>query len=80
MSVLIGTGAVARLLHLSEPQLNDQIRKGRVRALPPVVAGRRLWSIRLIRDVAVDLGIELDDSDLARLARGEEESFHEASP
>ncbi|MCB9833041.1 MAG: hypothetical protein H6807_11270 [Planctomycetes bacterium] len=44
MQFLLSTGQVAHDLGIPEPRLNDLIRRGKIDPLPPVVAGRRLWS------------------------------------
>lgn len=80
MSTPVGTGAVARLLQLSEPQLNEHVRKGRIRNPPPVVAGRRFWSRSIIRAAAADLEIEIDEAELARLTPTIPTSIAEVSP
>ena len=46
------TGQVARLLDVIEPQLNEAVRRGRVRPAPTVVAGRRQWELDHIRQAA----------------------------
>jgi DNA-binding transcriptional MerR regulator len=43
-SDLYSTGHVARLLGLTEPQLNNHLRRGNVPPVPPGPGGRRLWS------------------------------------
>lgn len=50
------TGAVSRLLAVTEPQLQDLIRRQKIHPAPPVVAGRRHWHPADIRRAAEALG------------------------
>ena len=67
------SGSVAQLLGISEPHLNDLVRRNKVSPAPPVAAGRRFWSRNHIRQAAEALGAltpafeaQLDaDADLA---------------
>lgn len=53
----VSTGQVARRLGVSEPRLNDLVRRGKVCPAPFVVAGRRAWEETHIRQAAQILGI-----------------------
>jgi len=53
---LESTGCVAQLLGVTEPRLNDLVRRGKVRPAPPVVAGRRLWTPEHVLRAAEVLG------------------------
>jgi hypothetical protein len=54
------TGYVAELLGVLEPRLNGLVRRGKIDPRPPVVAGRRLWSLAHVCQAARHLGL-LDD-------------------
>jgi len=56
MPLLLSTSVAATLLRLTEPRLNDLIRRGKVIHLPHVVAGRRLWSPEHVLQAAEALG------------------------
>ena len=56
----ISSGAAAALLGVTEPRLNDLIRRGKFPP-PPVQAGRRLWQRDHIVQAAEALGLSLDD-------------------
>lgn len=43
MQFPISTGQAATLLGVTEPQLAEAVRRGKVRPAPKVIAGRRLW-------------------------------------
>ena len=51
------TGAVARLLNSTEPQVAETVRRGYVDPPPTIVAGRRLWTPDQIRQAAEALGV-----------------------
>lgn len=51
------TGHVARLFSISEPQLADRVRRGKVRPEPPVDAGRRRWWPEHIQAASRALGV-----------------------
>lgn len=53
------TGQVARHLGVTEPQLSETVRRGRV-SPPPVVAGRRLWGQHHVAQAATALGLDPD--------------------
>lgn len=53
----LSTGEAARLLGVTEPQVNDLIRRGRLCAPPPVRAGRRLWGREHLLQAAEALGV-----------------------
>jgi hypothetical protein len=55
------TGGAARLLRETEPRLNDLIRRGRIRPLPPISAGRRQWDLDHVLQAARALGSDEDD-------------------
>lgn len=67
MSFPITTGAVAKLLGIPEPKLNDQIRRGRLAAPKQTASGRRLWSREEVVAAAsalnVALPIDWDEAD-----------------
>ena len=43
-SVIYSTGQVARMLGLTEPQLNNHLRRGHLPWIAPGPGGRRLWT------------------------------------
>ena len=51
------TGAVARLLHTTEPRVAETVRRGRIYPAPVIVAGRRLWSNDQVMQAAEALGL-----------------------
>ncbi len=51
------TGQVAKAFEVSEPRLNDLVRRGRIQPAPRVVAGRRLWDESHVRQAARALGV-----------------------
>lgn len=59
MDTPLSTGQAARRLGLTEPQLAQAVRLGKVPS-PPIVAGRRLWTLDLLRRAARILGLALD--------------------
>lgn len=71
MQLPASTGEVARFLGVTEPRLNDLIRRARIAPLPPVAAGRRVWSPDHIVAAAVACGIPVEPVQ-ARLAGAEE--------
>lgn len=72
MAFPISTGQVAAILGVTEPRLNDLIRRRKIDPAP-VVAGRRSWSAQQILQAAAYLGMVVDDvaSALAALGAGE---------
>ena len=54
------TGQVAVALNVSEPKLNHLLRRGRIRPVPRVVAGRRLWGPEEIAQAAEHFRIPRD--------------------
>lgn len=56
MKFPLSTGQVAQRLGVTEPRLNELVRKGRVRPAPPVVAGRRCWTPEHVARAAEVLG------------------------
>lgn len=67
----LATGQAARLLDLTEPQLAETVRRGKVDPPPPVRAGRRMWTRDNILQAAAALGILTDE---LRAKLGEEVS------
>jgi hypothetical protein len=69
------TGQVAALLGLTEPRLNDLLRRGKILGAPPCVAGRRIWSERHITAAAAALGIATAtvEAELERIPANAEE-------
>ena len=55
------TGCVASRLAVSEPRLNDLVRRGKITPAPLVVAGRRLWNPEHVLQAAKYLGALDDD-------------------
>jgi hypothetical protein len=55
------TGQAARLILATEPQLNDLIRRGKIRPDPPIIAGRRLWHRDHLLQAAQALGMLTDE-------------------
>lgn len=51
------TGAVAEALSVSEPRLNDLIRRGKIHPAPRVSGGRRFWEHEHFVQAALLLGI-----------------------
>ncbi len=45
------------MLGVTEPRLNDLVRRGKIPGAPPSVAGRRFWSERHIVAAAEALGL-----------------------
>lgn len=64
---LLMTGDAARLLGTSEARLSEIVRRGKIDP-PPVLAGRRIWSLRHVVQAAAVLGIP-DVELYARLGR-----------
>ena len=56
MEPVLLTGQVAELLEVTEPRLNDLIRRQKIEPVPPVVGGRRLWSPDHVEAAARALG------------------------
>lgn len=56
MSLPTSTGGAARLLGVTEPQLNHRIRQRQLDPEPPVTAGRRLWHAEHLVAAALALG------------------------
>lgn len=55
------TGAVARLLHSTEPRVAETVRRGRINPEPVIMSGRRLWSPDQVRQAADALGLPQPD-------------------
>ncbi len=60
LTAIYSTGQVAGMLGLTEPQLNNHLRRGHVPLVPPGPGGRRIWTS--------------DDVELARAALQERRS------
>jgi hypothetical protein len=58
MSRSLSTGEAARLLRVVEPTLSGLIRRGRIVPPPPIVAGRRAWSVEHVHCAARALGVD----------------------
>lgn len=65
------TGHVAHLFGVSEPRLNDLVRRGKIAPAPDVFAGRRAWKEAHVRQAAEALGIHNIDRLLAGEMMGE---------
>lgn len=65
------TGQAAQLLGVTEPQLAETVRRGKVTPQPPILAGRRLWSPEHIRQAAEALGVLTDELDASLLQAGD---------
>ncbi len=63
MDKLFTTGLTARGLGITEPRLNDLVRRGIINPPPRVVAGRRLWKPCQVRQAAEYLGVLTDELD-----------------
>ena len=61
----LSTGQAAELLEVTEPQLAETVRRGRVRPPPPVLAGRRLWEPEHLLQAAEALGVLTDELRIA---------------
>jgi hypothetical protein len=59
MNMPTSTGEAARLLGVSEPQLNDLVRRRKIEPAPPIVSGRRLWQRSHLAQAAEALGLGL---------------------
>jgi len=61
MHLPASTGEAAHFLGVTEPRLNDLIRRARIDPLPPIAAGRRCWSAEhmLAAAAAEDLDVEV---------------------
>lgn len=64
------TGQVAQFLDVTEPRLNEAIRRQRINPPPPVVSGRRSWNREHVIQAATALGV-LTDELRERLSRQE---------
>jgi hypothetical protein len=69
------TGEAARYLGTTEPLLAETVRRGKVRPIPDVIAGRRLWSPEQVLQAAaaLDLLTEERKSDLGAQTRNKED-------
>lgn len=70
---ILTTGAVAALLGVTEPRLNELVRRGKIAPAPTVRAGRRLWTEDDLRraESAVECAkqLENDHTEAGRHAR-----------
>ena len=57
----LSTGQAARLLGVTEPQIAETVRRGKVKPEPTVFAGRRLWARHHLLQAADALGIRTND-------------------
>lgn len=55
------TGAAAKALGTTEPRLADTVRRGHVTPPPPILAGRRLWSLKHLLQAADALDLPTDE-------------------
>jgi len=60
------TGPAAQLLGVTEPELSETVRRGKVRPEPIIIAGRRLWFAEHLIQAAEALGV-LDNELRARI-------------
>ena len=71
MHLPASTGEVAQFLGITEPRLNDLIRRGRIVPPPPVAAGRRHWMPAHVRQAAAHLGLLTPDVERQLIAPSE---------
>jgi hypothetical protein len=57
MNYPISTGQAAQLLQITEPQLAELVRRGRIDPPPAVFAGRRLWFAQHLLQAARHLDV-----------------------
>ena len=55
------TGMAGNVLGVSEPCLNDLVRRRKVDPAPPIFAGRRLWHAEHLLQAAEALGVLTED-------------------
>ena len=53
----LSTGKGAVLIGVTEPQLAETVRRGKVKPPPPLLAGRRLWAREHLLQAAEALGV-----------------------
>lgn len=53
----VTTGKAAQLLGVTEPELSETVRRGKVRPPPQILAGRRLWCAEHLIQAAQALDI-----------------------
>ncbi len=58
MQIPASTGQAARFLGVTEPRLNDLVRRGKIIPAPSVYSGRRLWDRQHLISAATILGID----------------------
>lgn len=80
MKYPIPTGEAARLLSVTEPQLAETVRRGKIHPEPEVQAGRRLWHSHHLIQAATVLGILTPDLEEAFQQPGEQEFGKEVRP
>ena len=68
MHLPASTGEVAQFLGVTEPRLNDLIRRGRIDPLPTVASGRRRWSAEHVIAAAIASGIDAQATRLRLMA------------
>jgi hypothetical protein len=59
MHLPASTGEVAQFLGVTEPRLNDLIRRARIDPVPPIAAGRRCWLEDHILAAAAASGLDV---------------------
>ena len=74
MNFPTGTGEAARYLGITEPELAQAVRLGKISPAPPIIAGRRLWEPEHVLQAAEALGLLTDElrQELERAARARE--------
>ena len=55
------TGQAAQFLGTTEPRLAETVRRGRIKPAPPIIAGRRLWTLDQLLKAAEVLGLASQD-------------------
>ncbi|RKY19797.1 MAG: hypothetical protein DRQ55_09700 [Planctomycetota bacterium] len=68
MYLPVSTGQAAALLGVTEPRLNDLVRRGRIHPAPAIHAGRRLWEREHLIQAAEDLNLQQATLDAALAA------------
>lgn len=75
MQFPLSTGQAAQALSVTEPQLAELVRRGKIQPPPTVFAGRRVWNESHVRQAARHLGRRLTAIDCvaadAAASRGE---------
>ena len=65
------TGRVAQLFAISEPQLADRVRRGKIRPEPPIDAGRRRWWPQHVLAAGQALGKETSELESVLSSKGQ---------